>query len=78
MTISLADKKLEIKQGLIEQLEDLLSEAREGRVETLVFAYTNNKAEFFTGSSFDRPLTAMGLVVALQMDVNQIAIQTEE
>lgn len=78
MIISLADKKRELDKELIESLENLLQEAREGNIETLVYAYVDIKAEFFTGSTYNRPLVAMGLVAALQADVIRDAMETEE
>jgi len=78
MIISLADKKLELNKELIESLENLLQEAREGNIDTFVYAYADTKSGFFTGSTYDRPLIAMGLVAALQADVTRDAMEIEE
>lgn len=76
MAISLADKKLELRAGLVESIERLLEEAREGRIIDLVYAYADTEQEFFTGSSYERPLVALGLTSALHADVLKEALET--
>ena len=63
------DKKREIDEKVIKILENVLADARAGKVGDLVIGWTDGEKGTWTASSYESWIKALGLTTMMQHDV---------